>query len=140
MNNEPLGLKIWNFSTPIPDFNDHPGFRSMQSVPRRFFVCLRKRKIFIRLERFGHPWWGRHHLDVRFWDCKRWRSRTKCLLTINFFLNHFQCPVIDFFCLRVRLRVRTNNFSGPNYPRNLLFSEKYCIFRKSTLSSLILYI
>ena len=33
-----------------------------------------------------------------------------------------------------------NDLSGPNYPRNPLFSEKYCIFRKSILSSRILYI
>ena len=33
-----------------------------------------------------------------------------------------------------------NDFAGPNYPRNQLFSEKYCIFRKSTLSSRILKI
>ena len=46
----------------------------------------------------------------------------------------------DFYGDSSCFLIPPNDFSGPNYPRNPLFSEKYCIFRKSTLSSRILNI
>ena len=59
------------------------------------------------------------------------------IFTIDFNLTPFGASGVQPIDPITNL-IPPNDFSDPNYPRNPPFLEKYCTFRKSTLSSRIL--
>ena len=72
------------------------------------------------------------HQELQFDGCTS-RFRIDCNLT-TFGASSAQMSG------RITNLIASNDFLGPNYPRKLPFPEKYCIFRKWTLSSRILVI